>query len=419
MLPVADVPPAVPLRKNRDFRRLWLSQTISMIGARSSELAYPLLVIGLTGSAAAGGLVASVAAATRLILRLPGGAIADRIDRRRLMLWCESVRAAAMSALVISVVFDLASIAVIAGIVAVDAAAGTFFAPAERAALRHVVDRGQLPAAAAQNEARAFAGDLIGPALGGFLFGFVRWLPFAADALSYLVSMYMIRSISRPLQEGRETPRDRRRSIGRDISEGFRFVLSEPFLRAAAGLVTLLNLSYTGVMFVLIATLAKRGAAPLLVGAASGAIAASGLVGAFLAPLVQRRLGPRPLLVTLFWTMAVLTGAAALVPTGFASVAPLALAMLLLPATNGTLSAYQIGVTPDHLQARVTSVLIFIAAALTPLAPVAGGALVDGAGTPAAFAVFATLMVLAALLTTMSTGIRGLRATGALLSGPG
>src|SRR5688572_32348980 len=164
----------VPLRRNRDFRRLWVSQVLSDAGSQATAIAYPLLVLAMTGSAVGAGIVGTVAAVVRLVLRLPAGVLVDRVDRRRLMLGCETARAAAMAGLGLAVLSGRVSLAIVAVAAAVDAAGYVLFGSAERAALRHLVPPSQVAAAAAGNEARTFAADLVGPAVGGVLFGLGR-----------------------------------------------------------------------------------------------------------------------------------------------------------------------------------------------------------------------------------------------------
>lgn len=91
-----DVP---PLSRNRDFRLLWLGSVVSVLGSRASAVAYPLLVLGLTGSAADAGLVGFTATVPYPLL-LPAGALVDRWNRRRLMIGCDIGRALALGSIV-------------------------------------------------------------------------------------------------------------------------------------------------------------------------------------------------------------------------------------------------------------------------------------------------------------------------------
>lgn len=75
-------PPVRPLSQNRDFVILWVSQSISALGSAVSSVGFVLLTLTITGSAAHAGAVASIAAITAVVCRLPAGSLADRRDRR-------------------------------------------------------------------------------------------------------------------------------------------------------------------------------------------------------------------------------------------------------------------------------------------------------------------------------------------------
>jgi MFS family permease len=76
----------------RDFRLLWAAQVFSEVGTGITRLAYPLLMLALTGSPAQAGALAAVQALPYVMFGLVAGALADRWDRKRLMIWCEATR---------------------------------------------------------------------------------------------------------------------------------------------------------------------------------------------------------------------------------------------------------------------------------------------------------------------------------------
>jgi MFS family permease len=175
---------STPLRHNRDFMLLWVGQAVSELGSRTAWIAYPLLVLALTGSPAKAGIVGSASRFPYVLFSLPAGALVDRWNRRRVMLICDAGRAAGVGS--IAAVLATGHIAFI-HILAVAFAEGTmtvFTGPAEFGAIRWIVPRERVAAAIAQNEGRVYAASLGGPPLGGLLFGLGRALPFFADALS-------------------------------------------------------------------------------------------------------------------------------------------------------------------------------------------------------------------------------------------
>ncbi|MFC7278761.1 MFS transporter [Paractinoplanes rhizophilus] len=94
------------LWRNREFNLLWTSQSLSDLGDGVAALALSLLVLAQTGSPVSAGLVGTVALAGRLVFRVPAGVLADRFDRRRVMVVCDLVRLTGFTALTIAVVTD-------------------------------------------------------------------------------------------------------------------------------------------------------------------------------------------------------------------------------------------------------------------------------------------------------------------------
>ncbi|HUC59882.1 MAG TPA: MFS transporter, partial [Streptosporangiaceae bacterium] len=91
-----------PLRRNRDFLLLWTGQVVSTVGMRVSALAYPLLVLYLTGSPLLAGLVASAQTVPFLLLYLPAGVLVDRWNRKRVMLTADGSRAVLLGSIVLA-----------------------------------------------------------------------------------------------------------------------------------------------------------------------------------------------------------------------------------------------------------------------------------------------------------------------------
>src|SRR5215210_5185219 len=96
----------VPLRRNRDFVLLQAGQMLSHAGTHATILAYPLLVLALTGSAAKAGLVSFARMLPWALFALPAGLAADRWSRKRLMIAADVVRALAIGILTASILLD-------------------------------------------------------------------------------------------------------------------------------------------------------------------------------------------------------------------------------------------------------------------------------------------------------------------------
>ena len=237
---------AVPLRRNRDFVLLQAGQLLSEVGTQSAAIAYPYLVLAETGSAAKAGVVAFARALSLTVFALPAGVVADRWNRRRLMIAADAVRVLAVGGLAAAIVTDRLNFWVIPLVAFVEGVGAALFAAAQAGALRAVVPARQLPGAAGAQTGRLAAVGLVGPPLGGALFGVARALPFLVDAVSYAFSTVSLLAMRGPFQEAREPDRSPLRSR---LAEGFRFLWGHRFLRTCAFLFGLANFIGVGVLF--------------------------------------------------------------------------------------------------------------------------------------------------------------------------
>src|SRR6266699_3587535 len=98
----ATEPVTRPLSRNRNYQILWGSQALSIFGVNATFIAFPLLVLALSGSPAASGLVLGVSAAAELVAGIPAGAFADRWDRKKIMLGCEAAQIVTTAGLVVA-----------------------------------------------------------------------------------------------------------------------------------------------------------------------------------------------------------------------------------------------------------------------------------------------------------------------------
>jgi len=210
-------PAPVPLRRNHSFRMLWTGQLLSDTGSEMGLIAYPLLILALTGSPVLAGVVGTTREIALICLQLPAGALSDRFDRRLTMIACDTVRTALMALLGTLIAVHLASWPVVLLVSIIEGAAGGLFDPSAAAALPSIVAREQLVEAWAATEGRTWAAGLAGPALGGLLFGAGRAIPFLADAVSYAVSFVTVTQI-----RGRFRPEraPERKALRHEVLEG-------------------------------------------------------------------------------------------------------------------------------------------------------------------------------------------------------
>jgi hypothetical protein len=315
------------------------------------------------------------------------------------MLACDLIRLAAFAGLGAAVLAGQVHLAVIIAVAVVDAAGGTLFGTAEHAALRSIVPIPRLPDAVARNEARGYGVSLVGPAVGGLLFGLGAVWPFAANAVSYLASMVGVSLIRRPLQQPRE-------GAPGGLAEGLTFVFGNPFLRTVLFIAAPLNFAVTGTIFTIIIALQGHGVAPAVIGLTETVIGAGGLIGAFAAPLLGRRLPMAVLTRAICWAATACFVVSALLTTSVAAAVPVALTLLLAPACNAALFGYQAAITPDRLQGRVVSVIFLVANSASAAAPLLAGLLVTAWSAGGAILLFAAAVAGSALVATFGRGLR-------------
>jgi len=392
------------LARNHDFTVLWVGQTVSELGSRVSMFVFPVLAFQLTGSA----LAAAAAEGLHLLglvgALLPAGVLADRVDRRRLM------RAASGAGLLLYASLAVAGIAgtltlphlmVVALLTGVGAGA---FGPAEMSAVRTVVATEDLPTALSQQQARQHVAGLLGAPLGGLLYGVTRWLPFAADAVSYALSFVLLGRIRADLSAPTTTgPRRRARE---DIADGLRYTWSRPFFRVLLVWAPLTNLVVNALFFVAILRLIEGGFHPVQIGLVETVAGVSGILGALVAPAVIERLATGWLTILGAWSFLPLLIPMALWNHPAVVAAALGVGLFLNPAGNAGIGSYRIAVTPAELQGRIQSTMQFVSMSAMPLAPVLAGALLWGLGGRPAVAVLGALTALVALIPTLSRSVR-------------
>jgi MFS family permease len=381
-----------PLRRNREFVALWVGGAVSNLGISISSFAYPLVVLAATGSPAQAGLVGSVLTATTFFLRLPAGALTDRLDRKRIMLASDAGRAAASLSLALALWlwrFHLWHVLLVAF---VEGSLGTLFGPAESAAVRLVVPPEQRRDAVARNASRGQLPGVLGPPIGGVLLAASRALPFVADAMSYLVSLAAIATVRTPLREpadGATTPSG--------MFEGVRWLWRRPFLRALLVWMCLETLAFGGLGLVIVVLARDLGASPRELGVLFTITAAGSLAGALATPWVLRNVQPPAIVIGFSWTFGLAT-VLLLVPRSPYVLGVLgAGAFFLVPAIGSLLFSTISAEAPDELQGRTIAGAIQLASLSAPVAPLLAGLLTGALGARHTIVVYAGFLGLLAI----------------------
>lgn len=400
--------PARSLFRNRNYMLLWSGQAISSIGTQASSLAFPLLVLAITGSAAQAGFMGAVRAVPYLLFSLPAGALVDRWNRKAVMIVCDAGRAVALGSIPIALLlqrFGLAHLTLLQ-LYIVSAVEGTlfvFFNLAEVASLPRVVPREQLPAANAQNAATDGTSVLIGPPLGGALFGLGALLPFVADAISYGASVLSLSLIRVRFQEERTAAP---RQLWREIGEGLHWLFHQPLVRFIAFLTGMSNLTGAGFILIVIELAKPLHASDLSIGLIFTIGGIGGILGAIVASPLQKRLSFGVVIIGTSCLWPVLWFAYTLAPSMLAIGVLTAVMFLLSPIYNVTQMSYRLALIPDRLQGRVNSVFRLLAFGGQPLGLALTGVALDSVGPHVTIVAISAVLLLMALLTAANQSVR-------------
>ncbi|MGP8300096.1 MFS transporter [Streptomyces inhibens] len=420
---------AVPLSRNRDYNILWSSQLMSELAMEMAAVAVPLLILARHGSPLQLGLASSAMAAAHMIAVVPAGVIADRWDRRRLMLGCQVLRVLGMVSLAGALLLDRYAFWHVLLVVVLEGFLGSVFDPAEHAALPQVVPPDQLSTAVARNAARPYIATLVGPGVAGFLFSALPLGPFVANAVMFALSSVALcflrlpRGRSAPVRsgdgrdddgrdhggpdDGNDDGAPRTGSTGQDFAAGFRWVLGQPVIRTTMAWMLITNLAFSALLIVLLALSGedKVGAGEL--GLTMACFGAGGLLGGLFAARMHAAARPPVILLGFTWTAALGAALMAVVPTGLPQGALLGLMALFAPLANTTVLTYQLTVTPDELRGRMSGVAGFCSGGAGVLGPALGGALTGAAGGGVApVLICAGCLVLVAVAATASPTLR-------------
>ena len=382
------------LWRNADYLRLWSGQVASSIGSQVSGLALPLLILALTHSPAKAGGLAALRGLPYLLLCLPAGAFVDRWDPRRTMLLCDTGRALALASVPIALALGHLSLMQLCIVTVVEGTLYVFFNQAESNCLVRVVTKEQLPAAVAQNQSGDGISGLLGPSLGGLLYGLGQSVPFLANAVTYglsVVSLLTLKSDVRPAVRA-DGPAPH---LGREILEGLRWLYAHKVVRFIAMLTGVLMCTCAGWALILIVLAQHLGARPLAIGLLMATGGAGSVIGSLLAVPLQKRFRFGPLMIGATWIWALTWLFYALAPNLIVLGIVNALSFIIVPIYLGTQYAYRLGQIPDHLQGRVNSVFRLIAFGSGPVGLAATGVLLQKLGpTPTVLITFAPQLAL-------------------------
>ncbi|MCC6375939.1 MAG: MFS transporter [Microbacteriaceae bacterium] len=389
---------------NRDYLLLMTGKTTQIIGSGFANFAVPLLAFALTNSVLLAGLVSTISALGALVATLPAGAIADRVDRKRLLIACSAIDLLLLSTLVFAMAISALSIWHLAAVLFLSTVVASFFTPAETGAIREVVRGDQMGSAMAAMQGRQAAAALVSGPVGGLLYSIGRIVPFLASALGYAVVLVCTLFVKGPLNQ--DLSHTKHESAWSSLVDGLKFVWSVKFLRTGLGIFALINLGFNGLMFALNLHLVAIGTAPFLIGLIDAVAGVSMLFGAIIAgPLVKRF--PSGKLAIVGILLATIGGIAMALSTQYWEyLVWIAITLLLIPAVNSGLIGYASVITPSKLQGRMNATLSLSGVLVAPIAPVVAGALLTWMNVNLAMASFAVFFIIGSIVFTFYKPIR-------------
>ena len=232
--PASRVRPSLPQAfgslRLRDYRLLWLSQVPSFAAMQMQQVARGLLAYQLTGSYAAVGVVMMSWGIPQLLLSLVGGAVADRVNKRKLIMIVQAATGLVSLATAILIATDLISIEILFAAGLVQGTLIAFNWPARQALLGEIVPQAELTNAVALNNMAMNATRIVGPAVAGIVIAIwdIEAAYFVQSAL-YLFVLYFL--VLLPPSTGHMAGRATRGSIPEEMAAGIRYIWGSRSLR--------------------------------------------------------------------------------------------------------------------------------------------------------------------------------------------
>src|SRR6202165_4296686 len=367
------------LWRDGEFLKLWFGQGISELGSQVSQLALPtvaILVLGATPFQV--GLLAALETLAFPLLGLVAGVYVDRLRRRPIMIVCDLGRMLALASVPIAFGFNVLTMPQLYVVALITGIGTVFFDVAYQSYLPALIQRADLVEGNTKLQVTGSVAQMAGPALAGFLIQLVGSArAVAADAASFLISVVSLWWVRRPEPSPKPASESGRQGFWSEMLEGIRVVFGSPTIWKIAGSTSTWSLR-SSVFFAVYLIFAYRvlHLSPGTIGVIFGAGAVGGLLGAFSASWVARRIGLGP---TLFVTSVIGGLAGILIPIAqFGLAVPLLLAATVVVSfTNPVYNINQVSlrqaITPDRVQGRMNATVRTIIWGTMPIGAFIGG----------------------------------------------
>jgi MFS family permease len=401
------------LLRQADFRRLWLSMSVSTLGSEVTFLALPLVaILVLHATPIEVAILGAMPFVAFALFGLPAGVWVDRLPRKRVMVAGDLGRAAVLIFVPIAAVANVLAMWQLYVVGFVAGALTVFFEIAYQSILPELVERDRLAEGNSRLEVSRSASQVIGPGIGGALIGTVGApVAIVADALSYVGSAAFLIGLHPSRPRALRTAADSK-GLFREILEGLRFYRRQPLLLSASAAVIMLNIGFHMAGAIALIFYARDLAmTPEAIGIAFSIGSIGFLVGAAGGAALGRRLGIGPTLM-----LGCGVSAAAWYPltlatpdTAFALLAIVGVIQgVVLPPIFVNNVALRQTLTPDGLSGRVNATARWLHWTAIPFGQLAGGVLATAVGLRLTIAIGATVGLLSVVLLLLSP-MRSLR----------
>ena len=374
------------------YWKLWTSSGLSNLADGVFKIALPLLAIQFTQSPT---LVAGLTVAATLpwlLFALTAGALADRLDRRKLMLWANLSRAMLPALLIAVILLDLGSIWALYVVALMVGVAETLYDTSAQSILPQVVHRDQLSRANGRLYAvELTANQFIGPPLGGLLVALGVVAGFAAPAVLWLAAVGVLFLVPGTFRTEREV----KTTLRFDIGEGLRFLWNQKILRTLAVMTGVFNFASSAAFAVLVlfavGPASQMGLSEVGFGLLLTASALGALVGSLIAERVEAKLGRSKSLALTIVGGALFVGAPALTDNPYVLGPLLFVGGVLIVLWNVITVSLRQRIAPNRLLGRVNSAYRLLAWGTMPLGAAAGGLLAQWLGLQVMFGIMGVL----------------------------
>ena len=387
------------------FRLLMFGSSISMLGTRISTVAFPMLVLHLNKSPFITGLVAFAAIAPSMLVYIPAGVLVDRWNPRRVMLISELLRGLAIASVVMALVVSRMHVNIWFLIFAMVAEEilEIFSTLADRRYLNRVIERDKIASRQASIEVRAHAAVLAGRPVGPFLFSIQPFLPFLADAVSFIASvasLLLLRRVGEPQVEA--APLAPRQVIG-DIGQGFTWLKRDHRASVTITLMAITSMVAQALILMFLVEAHSKQFSTVAIGIVLAASGLGGAVGSFCSRIVPATMRNSWLSIQMVaWSVTL----AFLALAGGQSVYWSAAAMFILGLTgaigNVEFGTYLVRKVADDMIAKITGIGQMLSIGACALGPVLGGYFIEQFGIRRALLILLFIVVLLALVSLLT-----------------